>query len=421
MIKTLKIKLFAMLFTAMFTFVACEQDEAIPKVQKNEKETFFTTNMAHSKYEKALLEGAKKIVPDSAIIKWLAAYGKPNYQVSELLIDENNHLMLIPLHKNADKYEGLLTLFKNEDRVAVKLFTNEDILSNKKHPLFIRYSKMQKEIGHPDFQRYLFSIPENIKTKGWIYYERVDCIAMYVTVEMEGESHSEFKGFSCTKEIMSTFVGGGGSSSSGGNSSGGNYHGGGSSTSPASSPPPAPAPEYPIEDIKKYLKCFDLGKEANLTIYVDQPITNSSFPVSLEESVGHTFVGLQQNENVAIIGFYPKGSFAKSIAGKGTLGNNQKADFDVSITTKISADKLKKVKDYIVKHSHSWYHLTAYNCTDFAIRIAKIGGLKLPDTNHSSASNPASLAEKIRKMKKSEAYTRDTKGGKAPKNKSTCN
>ncbi len=117
----------------MFAVVAYEQDEVIPEVQKNEKETFFTTNTAHSKYEKALLEGAKKIVPDSAIVKWLTAYGKPNYQASELLGDENNHLILILLKKDADKYKGLLTFFRNEEKVVVKLFINEDIFSDMKH------------------------------------------------------------------------------------------------------------------------------------------------------------------------------------------------------------------------------------------------------------------------------------------------
>ncbi len=185
MIKTLKLKFCAVLFAAVFTFVACEQDEAVPQVEKNEKETFFTTNTEHSKYEKALLEGAKKIVPDSAIVKWLAAYGKPNYQASELLIDENNHLMLIPLKKDADKYEGLLTLFRNEEKVVVKLFTNEDILSNEKHPLFIRYAKMQKEVGNPEFQKYSFEILD-VQTKGFVEVEGYDCIRVIFEFEVIG-------------------------------------------------------------------------------------------------------------------------------------------------------------------------------------------------------------------------------------------
>ncbi len=169
---------------------------------------------------------------------------------------------------------------------------------------------------------------------------------------MEGESYTEFKGFSCKTKIMSVYVeedgeGGGGYSGSGGSyggdSSEGNYYsggGGGSSTSPASSPPPAPAPEEPIENIEEYLKCFDLKEPAKLGIYVDQPVGGSSISSGSIDGVGHTFIGLQQGKNISILGFYPKGeSLRDKISGDGICGNNEKYHYDISIATSISASQ----------------------------------------------------------------------------------
>ncbi len=228
-----------LVFCVLLFFFSCEQENenlSNTDVQVD----FFSTNMKLSDFEKVLLEEAQKTVPDSTVLKWQENYGVPNFHKSELLVNENNRLMLIPLAIQSKKYNALLTIFKNEKIFLVKLFTNKEVFSNEKHPLFVHYARMQKEIGNPNFQKYKFEVGgKEIATKG----SKIDCVAMYITVELDGESYTEFKGWRCSETMMTDWheshQGGGGGRGGGYSGGYGNGYyggGGGGSSAPELSP-----------------------------------------------------------------------------------------------------------------------------------------------------------------------------------------
>jgi len=163
--------------------------------------------------------------------------------------------------------------------------------------------------------------------------------------------------------------------------------------------------------------------EATLVIYVDQPIANSDQVVSYTGNVGHTFVGLIQGGNTSIFGFYPENSGKPGSTDNGALGNDASNPFDVSILINISPSQLNAIMNYI-RNNNNGYDLDNYNCTDFAIEIAALAGLNLPDTFASwgigGGSNPASLGQDIRNMNLGDGVNRNITGGNAPANSRTC-
>ena len=66
------------------------------------------------------------------------------------------------------------------------------------------------------------------------------------------------------------------------------------------------SPEEPIEDFIDYIECLNLTQGATITIYADQPISNSNTPYSLSPfNVGHVFIGIKQGNEQLSFGFYP--------------------------------------------------------------------------------------------------------------------
>ncbi len=202
-----QIRLLAVLFLTVLVFFSCEQEEIIQEARELSNEQFFLTDENFSDFENTLLKNAEKVVPDSVENKWLSVYGKPHYKNAELLTDEDNNLLLIPLLKQKNEYSGLLVIFKNEYKVFVKLFTNEIILKNENHPMFIRYARMQKEIGNIDFQKYRFEIMD-IQTRNAVATWSYNCIKVYFEIEFEGEK-LEFSKWQCKDSIIVICVGGG--------------------------------------------------------------------------------------------------------------------------------------------------------------------------------------------------------------------
>lgn len=166
-----------------------------------------------------------------------------------------------------------------------------------------------------------------------------------------------------------------------------------------------------------------MNTSATLTIYVDQPIANSSKVLSISGHVGHTFIGISQGNNNSIFGFYPEADKLPGESDAGKLGNDQETKFDVSISSGITATQLSKIIDY-VNNRNTGYNLNTYNCTDFALSIATIAGVNLPDTYSSwgigGGSNPAALGQDIRNFTLKSGMTRNTEGGTPPANKKTC-
>lgn len=180
-------------------------------------------------------------------------------------------------------------------------------------------------------------------------------------------------------------------------------------------------------DPKEETKCFDKTKPAVLTVYVQQPNENTRDKMG-ENSVGHTFIGIQQGTIQRIIGFYPDSPNASLISSqKSELHDNSNTLYHVSISIGIDANKLSSVINYINDYSKT-YDLNNYNCSDFAIGAAEKAGLRLPKTTGSynavivnfKGRNPGDLGQDIRDMNTPGGATKSVTKGNAPKKKGGC-
>ncbi|MBO0322516.1 hypothetical protein J0X14_09415 [Muricauda sp. CAU 1633] len=191
------------------------------------------------------------------------------------------------------------------------------------------------------------------------------------------------------------------------------------------------SPDNPINDIRDYLKCFDINKSAKITIYADQPKPNSSDAYINVGSifrpqyvVGHTFVSIEQGGNTSVFGFYPDGDpdpFNRSMPG--IFGNDQREVYDVSISRTVSGSTLQRILNTTYNYTNSQYDLNTKNCTDFGITIGNIAGLKLPQSDGTwlggGGSNPGALGENMRKNNTT-GIKKNLSGGNAPTNKKGC-
>nr|WP_315149700.1 hypothetical protein [uncultured Flavobacterium sp.] len=180
-------------------------------------------------------------------------------------------------------------------------------------------------------------------------------------------------------------------------------------------------------DPKVETQCFDKSKPAVLTIYVQQPNENTRDKMGAN-SVGHTFIGIQQGGIQRILGFYPDSPNASLISSQNSeLHDNSNTLYHISISVEIDAIELANVINYVNNYPKT-YDLNNYNCSDFAIGAATNGGLNLPKTKGSydavivnfKGHNPGDLGEDIRKMNTPSGATKSTTKGNAPKKKGGC-
>ncbi len=176
-----------------------------------------------------------------------------------------------------------------------------------------------------------------------------------------------------------------------------------------------------IEDIKKELKSFDKSKPAKLTIFVEQAIENSR---EVTARLGHTFVGIEQEGIIRHLGFYPdNGGGANLISNQNSeIHDNSGSPFHVSITIQISSGQLSSIINYIENYPTK-YDLNNYNCSDFGIGVASLGGLNLPSTIGVGSQfgivlfegrNPGDLGEDMRNFSLPSGATRNLVGGNTP-------
>jgi len=152
-------------------------------------------------------------------------------------------------------------------------------------------------------------------------------------------------------------------------------------------------------------------------------IQSKEYVESIANSVGHSFISIQQGNHIAVIGFYLESNKITPIntSGSGTYGNDSNHNYNVSITKNINSNQLQNILNYIYNNQDTTYNLNTYNCTNFAIDIGNLAGLNLPDSYGSwlggGGSNPGVLGQYIRD---SSGSTRSNSSLKAPKS-TKCN
>lgn len=179
-----------------------------------------------------------------------------------------------------------------------------------------------------------------------------------------------------------------------------------------------------ISSIRDELKCFDKAKSALLTIYVEQPVKGSR---DITAALGHTFIGIEQGEVIRNIGFYPdNGGVANLLSDQdGELHDNSGSKYHVSISLDITSTQLTSIINFIENYPPR-YSLNNYNCSDFGLSVAKLGGLSLPETKGTygvlfNGRNPADLGEDLRELTLPTNVSKDTSGGSSPNRKGNCN
>jgi hypothetical protein len=84
----------------------------------------------------------------------------------------------------------------------------------------------------------------------------------------------------------------------------------------------------------------------------------------------------------------------------GQLLDNSGHAFDVSASREVTAEQFDRALNYARVGLVQNYNLNDYNCTDFAIGVARAAGWQVPDTQGSwpigHGSNPGDLGEDLR-------------------------
>lgn len=186
-------------------------------------------------------------------------------------------------------------------------------------------------------------------------------------------------------------------------------------------------PNVEILDIQEYLECFDISQPAKITIYVDQPRPGHTDAVWGAFDVGHTFISIEQGNEIVNYGFYPKGDITAGAIWpvEGVFGNDEGHLYDVSVSLNVNGAVLQN----IINLSYVWdnipYALYIDNCTDFGIEIGNLCGLGLPSCDGNilgaQTSNPGKFGEYLRTMPLPPGVTRETTtNNNAPSNVKTC-
>lgn len=386
----------------------------------------------------------------------MTAIGKPDWSLAAFDVQSGTPSVMIPLiDYEAKQVTGLLVMIKGQ-RFRYRIFDSRkperygydngrnranartifiaaDLFNQRKFP-----DKEPAEIGPCMMTRTERRHFENARKAGGTFTPSVKAagyamsITCYTTMACTGDGNGNCIGnivysTDCNYNYIWVDDGSWGDPGTGGGNDGGNGGvggGGGGGGTPVGSPPPAdpcgvpsdPAnqgplavlpPSKPIEDVRKYVSCFDPRSGAKITFYADQPQTGSDEPFTVKGKVGHSYVTIEQYTGGQMVrrtvGFHPYQSVSPFFTkeGKSQLGDDSEKPYDVRLDMNITAEQLSKVV-HIIENYNPNYHLETYNCTNFVLDISDACGLKIPRTKGwwlvGSGLNPGNFGQDLRKM-----------------------
>jgi hypothetical protein len=191
---------------------------------------------------------------------------------------------------------------------------------------------------------------------------------------------------------------------------GGGSASGGSGYSSVAVAPIVTAPDTPILDLSKEVKCFTNSSTStyNISVNVNEPdpetrdVVNplSSFPV------GHTFLTLEQHNAdgtsvIRTLGFYPMHSVKPgSETDQSIFGDDSYTPYDVSLDFTVTGAEMSKVIGKLLDQQALQYDLNNFNCTNSPMEGLKSININLPSTKSTepffSGNDPGDLGEDIR-------------------------
>lgn len=172
------------------------------------------------------------------------------------------------------------------------------------------------------------------------------------------------------------------------------------------------APDIPVTDIKKELKCFTQNPAAvyTVSVKVNQSVPGSRdiFDPTADFTAGHAFLSLaQRNADGSVIqrniGFYPKSSAKPgNSTDQSVFGDDTNTPYDVSLTIVISASEMQDIVNALISQQSNQYDLNNFNCTNSVVSALDAANIHLPRTKSSglffNGLNPADLGEDIRSL-----------------------
>ncbi|SEA04855.1 hypothetical protein SAMN05192529_10716 [Arachidicoccus rhizosphaerae] len=151
-------------------------------------------------------------------------------------------------------------------------------------------------------------------------------------------------------------------------------------------------PSRPVK-INRLLSSFQDGKKASgygLYIHVKQPIPGKRKRFKWFGTVGHSFITLiKYNQDGTLVqrtfGYYPKKHFMLEATpiipfASSDFKNDSLHTWDESVGLFITKVQFHKIIHLSRKYARQHYHLSRRNCTDFALAVADISGLKIMQT-----------------------------------------
>lgn len=149
------------------------------------------------------------------------------------------------------------------------------------------------------------------------------------------------------------------------------------------------------------LPCFDTENNQNgyhdVTIYVKQPVPNSSQISAGLGDAGHTFIELAQSVNGNVvrqfIGLYPANSNVSpnNPIVDGIFIDDSEEEYDVSLRIELSPEQFNNIIDYLTSFGdineygdiiniNPQYDLNEFNCSDFGLNIMNFTDIQIPDS-----------------------------------------
>lgn len=127
-----------------------------------------------------------------------------------------------------------------------------------------------------------------------------------------------------------------------------------------------------------------------MAILIKQPIPGQKNTNTGLGEVGHSFISLiKYNKDLSAIsktfGFYPEEGQLIPVNPLLQIGNSVIKDdayhsWDQLLAKFVSKEQFEEMLEYIDHHIMDQYHLSNYNCADFALIIAKIGKIQIEET-----------------------------------------
>lgn len=188
-----------------------------------------------------------------------------------------------------------------------------------------------------------------------------------------------------------------------------------------------------VLSISDYLKCFSFEMNASVTLYIDQPVVNSTATWSgsiTDPNVGHTFISITQGNITRYIGFYPStgiNPYSSDPSSQRSIIKDENHSYDVSLTmNNVSGNKLMNLINFI-QTSPGTYNLNDYNCTDFAVDCMYQVGISLYSSQGTwpggGGDNPGNLGQDVRNLQITNFpnISKNTTGGTSGSNSGNCN